>query len=165
VVPADVDSVYRRFFPLIRAKCRRMLADAEEAQDVAQETFARLCGAGLMGRDARQVIAWIYRTSTRLAVDLLRQREGRPAVDAGAVDGHRCDPGHEDALATRQLLGQYAKRLGAGDLELLIMQRLDGMSQPQIALVLGTSERTLRRRLWKLDQRLSRITTELHHGT
>jgi DNA-directed RNA polymerase specialized sigma24 family protein len=45
------------------------------------------------------------------------------------------------------------------------MQRLDGMSQPQIALVLGTSERTLRRRLWKLDQRLSRITTELRHGT
>jgi RNA polymerase sigma factor (sigma-70 family) len=142
-----------------------MLADAEEAQDVAQETFARLCGAEIVGRDARQVIAWIYRTSSRLAVDLLRERQTRPAADAGAVDEYRCNPGHEDALATRQLLARYAKRLGAGDLELLIMQRLDRMSHPQIALVLGTSERTVRRRLWKLDQRLSRITTELRHGT
>jgi len=159
-----VDSVYRRHFPVIRAKCRRMLADAEEAQDVAQETFARLCGAGLEGRDARQVIAWIYRTSTHLAVDLLRRRGVRPVAEAGSLDAVRNHPGHEDALATRQLLVQCLKRLGAGELELLILQRLDRMTQPQIALVLGTSERTIRRRLLKLDQRLNRITTELRHG-
>jgi RNA polymerase sigma factor (sigma-70 family) len=164
LIPADVDSVYRRYFPVIRAKCRRMLADAEEAQDVAQETFARLCNAGLMGRDARQVIAWIYRTSTHLAVDLLRQRKGRPGAGVGAIDRERHDPGHEDVVAIRQLLGHYAKRLGAGALKLLILQRLDEMTQPQIAQVLGTSERTVRRRLLKLEQRLEKIAVELRHG-
>ena len=165
MIPVDVDSLYRRYFPVIRAKSRRMLADAEEAQDVAQETFARLCTARLDGRDARQVIAWIYRTSTHLAVDLLRRRGAHPTAEAGTVDGIRHHPAHEDALATRELLGQFARRLRTGDLELLIMQRLDGMSQPQIALVLGTSERTIRRRFLKLERRLARITTELSHGT
>ena len=33
-----LERTYRRFFPLIRQKCGRMLVDAQEAEDVAQET-------------------------------------------------------------------------------------------------------------------------------
>ena len=32
----DVETAFRRYFPLIREKCRRMLSDFAEADDVAQ---------------------------------------------------------------------------------------------------------------------------------
>ncbi len=41
-LPIDLDHLYAAWFPLIREKCRRVLADRGEAEDVAQETFIRL---------------------------------------------------------------------------------------------------------------------------
>jgi RNA polymerase sigma-70 factor (ECF subfamily) len=162
--PTEVDRLYRRYFPAIRAKCRRMLAAEAEAQDVAQETFVRLWRSGLDGRKPPQILAWIYRTSTRLAVDRLRQHQARPAASLEDVDGEREQPSHEPGLLARQELGQLARRLGRDDLELVVMSRLDRMTHAEIALVLGTSDRTVRRRLVRLDQTLTRFTTEQRHG-
>ena len=83
-----VDEAYRRYFPLVREKCRRMLDNAEEAQDVAQDTFIRLWKSAVPLNDAGYVTAWMYRTSTRLAIDRLRERKVR--------DGKR-GPGAERA--------------------------------------------------------------------
>src|SRR5207302_10717908 len=52
----DVEAAYRRYFVLIREKCRRMLADFAEADDVAQETFVRLWRADLAGGNPRSVL-------------------------------------------------------------------------------------------------------------
>src|SRR5438477_9501783 len=78
---AGVDAVYRRYFPSIREKCKRMLGDSEESRDVAQETFARLWAAQLPLREPNQVVAWIYRTSTRLAIDRLRARRSERGIE------------------------------------------------------------------------------------
>jgi len=168
----EVDSVYRLYFPVIRARCRRVLADGDEAQDLAQETFIRLWRADLDGREPKQIVAWIYRTCTHLAVDRLRQRaarpqderRGEPQDERKRVDAQEHAPAPDSALATRQLLEKISRRLGRDDLELLIMRRLDEMTEPQIALVLGVADRTVRRRLSALDERLHRILAELNHG-
>jgi DNA-directed RNA polymerase specialized sigma24 family protein len=46
-------------------------------------------------------------------------------------------------------------------LELLVMERLDGMTQDEIAAVLGVSARTVRRLARKVDQKLARLAPEL----
>src|SRR5947207_3115071 len=51
-----------------------MLADFAEADDVAQETFVRLWRSDLGGDEPRRVLAWIYRTSTRLTIYRMRER-------------------------------------------------------------------------------------------
>ena len=65
-----LNEAYVRLFPILVSKCARMLADPEEARDVAQETFARIWGERVNLRDTRAVTAWVYRTST----NLLRER-------------------------------------------------------------------------------------------
>ncbi len=65
-----LDAAYRRFFPLLRGKCRRLLRTDAEAEEVAQEAFLRLVQSQLLERggfaDFKQVTLWLYRTSTRL---------------------------------------------------------------------------------------------------
>jgi len=39
-------SAYHRFLPAIRLKCKRILAHAADAEDVAQESFIRLMQQG-----------------------------------------------------------------------------------------------------------------------
>lgn len=149
---AALDEHYRRFFPLIREKCRRMLTDGDEAQDVAQETFIRLWQKGPSLADPRHATAWAYQTSTRIAVDRLRRRAARGAIPAAS----EAAPGPDEALAARQLIEALAGAVGEGELEAAILARVDGLSQLEAAEVLGVSERTVRRLLTRFDEAAAR---------
>jgi RNA polymerase sigma-70 factor (ECF subfamily) len=160
-----IESAYRRYFPLIREKCRRMLGDLAEADDVAQETFVRLWQSSLENAEPRRLVSWIYRTSTRLAIDRLRQRARRPSSDGGeerAVEELAAlSPDSEDALATRRALERLARALPEGELEMALLHRLDGLSQAEIAAVAQVSERTVRRCLERFDRRVGKLGKEM----
>jgi hypothetical protein len=100
-----------------------MLADFAEADDVAQETFLRLWRANLAGEDPRRVLAWIYRTGTRLAIDRLRERSKTAAADeetAALAELGSPAQGGDDAIATRRALAALARRLPPDELEVAL---------------------------------------------
>lgn len=70
---------YKRFFAPVRAKCLRILASAQAADDVVQEVFLRFWQwperpAADAPHSTCTQLAWLYKTSTRLAIDTLRAR-------------------------------------------------------------------------------------------
>jgi len=141
-----------------------MLADFAEADDVAQETFVRLWRADLAGQDPRRVLAWIYRTGTRLAIDRLRERSRMAAADeekAALAQLSSPAAGGEDAIATRRALAALARRLPPAELEIALLFRIDRLTQAEIAEVSGMSERTVRRCLRRLEARVARVRKEL----
>jgi RNA polymerase sigma-70 factor, ECF subfamily len=141
-----------------------MLGDFAEADDVAQETFVRLWRADLAGDDPRRVLAWIYRTGTRLAVDRLRHRSRTVATGAerlAVVHLASPSPGGDDALSTRRALELLARHLPADELEVALLFRLDGLTQAEIAEVIRVSERTVRRCLRRLDARVAKMRKEM----
>ena len=157
------EDAYRRYFPVIVAKCKRMLGGTSEAQDVAQEAFARLwrCRDPLPGDPA--VAAWLYRTCTRLAIDKLRQR--RRGLGLGLGDGADSLVGRlvadggspEGSSSSRQLLARLSSAISVQDLEVAILSRVDGLTHGEMAQVLAISERTVRRRLVRFTVRLARF--------
>lgn len=157
----ELHAAYRKFFPLIREKCRRMLGDAEEAQDVAQETFVKLWQARLQDGDPRRTTAWIYKTATRLAIDRLRKKRRSPAAVADEADLEAGDEGGWMAgTDARAELTRWAALLPAEELEVAMLSRLDRLTHPEIGEVLGVSERTVRRLLTRLEERVTRARTE-----
>jgi len=156
IVHATIEQTYRRYFPLIREKCARMLGDGDEAQDVAQETFVRLWRSALADEDPRRITAWIYRTATHLAVDLLRRRRftGEMPPDPGAAAGL------DERLLARRQLERIAREIPAKELEIVVLHRLDGLGQEEIAAVTGISDRTVRRVLRRFDERLAPMREE-----
>jgi RNA polymerase sigma-70 factor (ECF subfamily) len=156
----DVEATYRRYFPLIREKCRRMLGDAAEADDVAQETFVRFWQSGLGASDARRTTAFIYKTCTRLAIDRMRERARRPGSDAELPLLPLPGAGTDEALAVRRQLLVLSRELPAGELEVALLSRLDRLTQQEIAAVLGVSDRTVRRSLTRFDERVAALRKE-----
>jgi len=161
-VDPDLRALYDRYFGILRQKCLRMLPDAGEAEDVAQETFIRLWGSRARFSRPEQVVAWLYRTGTRLAVDRLRRQrvraaasEAQPVVAAGFTGSPEFEAHYRAAWA------RLSRRLSADELELALLVHVDRMSQPEIAEVMDSSERTIRRRLAKLSARLQRLREEL----
>jgi RNA polymerase sigma-70 factor (ECF subfamily) len=150
------DDAYRRVFPLILSKCRRMINDAAESQDLAQEVFVRLWRSREMISDPRALTAWLYRTCTRLAIDRARSR-GRQDVALAAVAARSDGEGAaspEQQSASRRALAQVAASTPVRELEVAVLSRVDGLGHAEIAEVVGASERTIRRLLVRFDERL-----------
>lgn len=156
---ASLEETYRRFFPVVRERCRRLLGDGEEANDVAQETFIRLWRSGEAKLPPRQAAAWIHRTSVHLALDRLRLRKRRR--QAGAPEPIALGASPVEILQSRRSLEVLIEHLPSDVLEAAILYRVDGLEQTEIAGLMNCSERTVRRLLEKLDDRLARLRSEM----
>ena len=153
----QVKEAYRRYFPTIVRKSRRMLRDPSEAQDLAQETFLRLWKSRLDLRDAMATTAWLYKTITRLALDRLRSPE-RPAQGFDGLASAIASPEAtaEDRSHHRDLLKQMMDALPRAEIEVAVLSRVDELNHQEIGEVLGISERTVRRLLTRVDLRIAR---------
>jgi len=76
-------AVVGRYLPQVLALARRMLRDAAEAEDVAQDAMLRLWQMAPRWREEAPVGAWLYRVAHNLAIDRIRRR--RPTVDVDSV--------------------------------------------------------------------------------
>lgn len=121
--------------------------DPREAEDVVQEVFVRL----LAGRVEPAGDGLLVRMARNLAIDRLRLRRRREAARlsvaaAAAVEA----PGAEAALAAREDLRDLVRLLAAMPerrRRILLMCRLDGLPQAEIARVLGVSLSTVEKDL------------------
>jgi RNA polymerase sigma-70 factor (ECF subfamily) len=157
----DFPATYARFWGPIRAKCRRLLGATAMADDVAQEAFLRLwqSGPALHGLEPRQVLAWLYLTSTRLCLDGLRRTRSLSPLDS--VPELSCAVSPHDLAAARSTIAALCHRASPEQLEAALLARVDGLSQPEVALVLGVSERTVRRLLDAFDRHGASLRQEL----
>jgi len=73
--PAAVQAMVTRKLPRILALAARMLGDAAEAEDVAQETFVRIWRHASGWRQERaRFDTWVHRVALNLCYDRLRKR-------------------------------------------------------------------------------------------
>jgi len=156
---ASFDDCYRRVFPLVLAKCRRMLKGSADASDLAQEVFVRLWKSRELLRDPATLTAWLYRTSTRLVIDRARQRalSEDTILQLNGMLLAQTSADWEARFVGRERLRNLLATCEDAQLEAAILSRLDRMTQPEIAEVMGTSERTVRRLLDRFDQQSQRL--------
>ena len=137
-------------WPRVRAELlryvRRRVENADAAEDIVQDVLERMQRTDLPALS--NVNAWLYRTATRLSVDRLRQR----AVHARPVPGPTQTNDLESATASRQLLERLATAAEPDELQAAVLSRLDGMTHPEVAVVMSISERTVRRLLTRFDE-------------
>ena len=157
----DFPAAYTRFWGPIRAKCRRLLGATGVADEVAQEAFLRLWQSGPAldgGTEARQILAWLYLTSTRLCLDALRRSRVSVALAGPALS---CAVSPHEVVAARAEILALCERARAEELEAALLARVDGLPHAEVALVLGVSERTVRRLLDAFDQHEQGLRKEL----
>jgi RNA polymerase sigma-70 factor (ECF subfamily) len=153
---SSFEDCYRRVFPLVLAKCRRMLRGDADTMDLAQEVFVRLWQHRELVNDPQALTAWLYRASTRLVIDRARQRRlGQESLShlQKRLEDAAADDAEARFSSRRQLRGVLAD-CPENELEAVILSRLDRLTHPEIAAVIGASERTVRRLLGRFDERV-----------
>jgi RNA polymerase sigma-70 factor (ECF subfamily) len=145
--------------------CERLLGDAEEARDAAQEVFLKAYRKAADFRPQGQVYTWLYRIATNHCLNQLRRRrlvrfvqwEDPEERDAAPFDPPDSGPDPEAALESRRRWRQTRKaiaRLPPGQRTVLVLARFEGLSYRQIAAVLGITEGAVESRLFRAMRRV-----------
>lgn len=107
------NTLLRESLPLLRAICRRRIADAAEAEDAVQDTLLALHQVRHTYDPARPFRPWLAAIAERRAVDRLRRhfRSGAREVELTEADDHASPAAHggEERIAARQLRAAVAE--------------------------------------------------------
>lgn len=144
--------------------CLRLLGDAAEAQDAAQEAFVR-CYERLRSLDHPTAFRyWLYAIVRNEVFGRLRRRRQYqiiPLDEAEANVWEETTPfEHVVDLERRALLARLLNRLRPEYREVVILREVDGMSYEEIAAVTGATLPAVKARLFKARRALANAATE-----
>lgn len=143
--PSLLHSFQEHYDDLLNFLTRRM-SDRQRACDVAQETYLKLLKVDQKTVTVLNDRCFIFRVAGNLAIDTLRREQRMVAsLHEGPEQVEAVDPAPApDAalLATERwaLLDQAMAQLPANARQALLLNRLEGLTQAQIAMRLGVSE-------------------------
>ncbi|MEP6654213.1 MAG: RNA polymerase sigma factor [Myxococcales bacterium] len=144
-----VESLYRLHGPMVFRRARALLGSEDQAWDVVQEVFSRALRSRSEFRHGAAPTTWLYRITTNAAFNKLRdegRRRGRlAALAASSPPAQRASSGETPEL--RLLLAEILRRIPAQLCEIAVYYHVDRMNQDEIAIVIGTSRKTVGNRL------------------
>lgn len=133
-----LEGVYARLLPY----CLRLTrGDAEEAEEIAQETGLRLFRSFADLRELDQLMSWVFRVATNLWRDRLRGRQDYPLTRD--IE----DPENRDVPERRELLLEVSKRLDSLPAlyrVALTLRFLNGLDYETISRIQGVPQATIR---------------------
>jgi RNA polymerase sigma-70 factor (ECF subfamily) len=145
---AELEALYRKYGHLVERRCRRVLG-AGDARDAAHEAFARAMAKLGDFRGEGERVAWLYRISSNVCLNMLRDRKRRGAPwleEVGRAadtisDGERSAGQRQAALRALASIDDELTRA------LVLYVYVDEMSQGEAADLLGISRATANTRL------------------
>lgn len=168
----EFQELHELFWSRILRYLRRLVGE-HEAEDLAQEVFARASRALTTLREKSQLSAWIYRIATNAALDRLRSpsfqrtvHKGLPIVVIGegeiGIEGKSVEPSDKTPSAEASLIRKemnecirgFVENLPADYRTVLVLSELEGLQNQEIAEILGVSLDTVKIRLHRARARL-----------
>jgi RNA polymerase sigma-70 factor (ECF subfamily) len=146
-----------------------LVRDSAEAEGLTQETFLRAHKKLPTLKDRAKVVPWLYRIATNVSYDRFRQSSYRNQPDSlaqsddglagGSSSAWASDPGPRLDLAMEQeemsgCVQRYLAELSDQYRAVILLHDTQGLTNPQIAEMLGISLATVKIRLHRARKRL-----------
>jgi RNA polymerase sigma-70 factor (ECF subfamily) len=142
--------------PILRL-CARMTGDTHRAEDLKQETFARVFARRKEYRPEARFSTWLWRIALNLCYDELRRlrRHGECALEIASPSADNWEhpseePGPDSCLAVQEeteLVRQALLRLPENQRAALVLRYCEGLKLREIADVLEIPETTASSRI------------------
>ena len=155
----------------VYAIAQRMTGNAEDAADMAQETFIKAYNSLSSFRGDSKFSVWLYRIATNVCLDFLRSRSRKPTVSLSVED----DDGEETQMdiadesqspeqllergLTRDAVRRGLKSLSPEYRQILLLREIQGLSYEEISDVLSLEVGTVKSRIFRARKRLCAFLT------
>lgn len=173
---AAAGEIVERYQRRIYTLCVRILADADAAEELTQETLIKAL-TGLEKFDGRASLStWLYRIATnacysRMRSDRVRSRGRVTWPEIGEPEGIRGVQQQDDPLDARQrrkLVASALDQINPEHRVVLVLRDVQGLEYEQVAEVLGVPMGTIKSRLFRaraaLREAVERLGTAASQG-
>jgi RNA polymerase sigma-70 factor, ECF subfamily len=149
----------------IRRYILSMVRDAVEAEDLTQEVFLRAHRKLSSVRHPDAVNSWLYRIATHVCYDRFRQWSRQPRLDpldvSGSLAADAVGGGGEarlerviDRAEMSACVGAFVEELSDEYRQVILLHDLEGLTNPEIAEMLGVSVEAIKIRLHRARRKL-----------
>ncbi|MBX3400093.1 MAG: sigma-70 family RNA polymerase sigma factor [Gemmataceae bacterium] len=160
----------------VYAVAYRITGQAQDAEDVVQQTFLSLIEHIDSFRGESAVATWVLRIATNFALKVLRKRRGLPTVSLDDGDESFASVPHPEYIAAwreppdvlaeraemRELLDRAITELDDKHRVVFVLRDIEGLSTEETAEALGLSVSNVKVRLLRARMQLrERLTREL----
>ncbi len=153
---AAFKELYARLSPRIYAYCRKVLNDAEQAQDVFQDTFVRFYNSAQQERDMTNVAAFLLRIARNLCLNAKRDNTSHRFVEF--EDYHSVNTDNSaDQQELMGLINRALDELPHDYREVFVLREYDGLSYAEIGEIVGCTEATAKIRSFRAKQKIREI--------
>jgi RNA polymerase sigma-70 factor (ECF subfamily) len=148
--------LYERTFPRVYAYVASLLRDRSAAEDVTAQAYERAYRKRRTYRAGRgSMDAWLFGIARNAALDELRKRKRRAALTADPEDtGSPSPEDHAELALRRETVRAALASLDGQARDLIALKFAGGLSNAEIARVLGTSESNVGTRLHRTITKL-----------
>jgi RNA polymerase sigma-70 factor, ECF subfamily len=152
--PAEIGELFDRQTPAIYRRALALVGRRADAWDVVQEVFVRLLQSSHQFRREARPTTYVYRITTHLALNALRARAAREPQAAlpPEEDAEPADASVQARAECRDFLLKLSGRIDERSLSIAALHYSDGLSQEEIADVMGLSRKTINRAVIHLRQ-------------
>ncbi len=160
----DMDALYRDHHRMVLRRIRRFV-HGDRANDLLQEVFERAVRhqADFEGRSSH--VTWLYQIATRTCLHHLRDSKRRTELLETWGSPPWSRPHAAADPETRTFLAQVWRLLDDEQLEIGTYHFVDGLSQAEIADLLGVSRRTVGNRLSALREQVQAASVPRGEGS
>ena len=159
---AALDDLLERHQRQVFAFGMKMCGDAEDAQEVAQDTLLSMVRSVGDFRGEASISTWLYTVARSFCIKKRRRTKGAPAhhepLDAAAHEQASAPaPSPEQTLLgreTRDAVATALDQLEPEAREVVILRDLEGLTAPEVAQVTGLSVAAVKSRLHRARQSL-----------
>ena len=154
---AGFDELMRRYKRPVMNFAYRMLGNAEDAEDVAQDVFVRAYQKLGTYRAATKFSTWLFAMARNAAIDRLRWRTRHPVESIESAPEIAMPSGTAEEVRAREVGGQIAaavSRLPEDQRTTLVLSEYQGMTYAEIAEVMRCSPKSVESRLYRAKQTL-----------
>jgi RNA polymerase sigma-70 factor (ECF subfamily) len=135
-------AIYEDYHPSMYRYIYRQVGDVEAARDLASDVFHRFLKAIHRGGGPdRHVSAWLYRTAHNAVVDYFRRQQHRQhlPLNENLVNGDDNPVMTVDRALAAAEIREALQRLSPDQRRVIALKFLEGMSNQDVALVMGKS--------------------------
>ena len=150
------EELYRRAFPRVYAYVASLLRDRSAAEEVTAQAFERAYRKRRGFKPARGTAdAWLFGIARNAALDELRRRKRRAALEADPADATALAADeHTESALRREAVRAALASLDPHERDLVALKFSAGLSNAEIARVIGASESNAGTRLHRVIEKL-----------
>jgi RNA polymerase sigma-70 factor, ECF subfamily len=154
-------AIWTQHAPRIDALVRRLVGDADQAADVAQEVWIQIFRALPGYRGDSQFSTWAHRIAVNRTLNALRslRRVGKMEVD---IEEDSFSVEHDgDRTMLAQTIDEAVQKLSPGARHVFVLHDVEGYTHEEIATELGITSGGSKSQLFKARAKLRRLLAPL----